>query len=107
MRINEGRPPQIIGCSHPFDETNRGYRCNEAPPRQVSTPGPFLAPYRPSDQKGKGGGARGEHEGILVVERSLSGLAFDADRGRIADAKLLILVLALRLRSPELFAPFD
>ena len=67
----------------------------------------FLAPYRPSDQKGKGGGARGEHEGITVVERSLSGLAFDADGGRIADAKLLILVLALRLRHPELFAPVD
>jgi len=67
----------------------------------------FLAPYHPFDQNGKGGGARGEHEGITVVERSLPGLAFDADRGRIADAKLLILVLALRLRRPELFAPFD
>jgi nudix-type nucleoside diphosphatase (YffH/AdpP family) len=64
----------------------------------------FLAPYRPADRSGKGGGAPGEHEGITVVERSLDGLAGDADRGRIADAKLLTLVLALRLRRPELFA---
>jgi nudix-type nucleoside diphosphatase (YffH/AdpP family) len=67
----------------------------------------FLAPYQSSDRTGKGGGAKDEHEGITVVERSLPGLAFDADQGRIADAKLLTLVLALRLRRPELFAPFD
>ena len=48
-----------------------------------------------------------EHEGITVVERSLDGLAFDADQGMIADAKLFSLVLALRLRRPELFAPLD
>ena len=42
-----------------------------------------------------------------MVERSLDGLAFDADQGRIADAKLLTLVLALRLRRPELFGPLD
>ena len=29
----------------------------------------FLAPYRPSDRSGKGGGVQGEHEGITVVER--------------------------------------
>ena len=65
----------------------------------------FLAPYRPSDRSGEGGGIKGEHEGITVVERSLAGLALDADQGRIADAKLLTLVLALRVRHPELFAP--
>ena len=46
---------------------------------------------------GKGGGAQGEHEGITAVERTLDGLAFDADQGRIADAKLLNLVLAYAL----------
>ena len=64
----------------------------------------FLAPYRPSDRSGKGGGVQGEHEGITVVERSLGGLAFDADQGRISDGKLLTLVLALRVKRPELFA---
>jgi 8-oxo-dGTP pyrophosphatase MutT (NUDIX family) len=64
----------------------------------------FLAPYRPSDRRGKGGGVQGEHEGITVVERPLGGLAFDADQGKITDAKLLTLVLALRVKRPELFA---
>src|ERR1700722_18383863 len=67
----------------------------------------FLAPYSPADRSGKGGGAPGEHEGITVVERSLDGLASDADRGTIADARLLTLVLTLRLRRPELFAPLN
>ena len=67
----------------------------------------FLAAYHPSDRNGKGRGVTGEHEGITVVERSLPELAFDSDRGKIADVKLLTLVLALRLRRPELFAPLD
>jgi nudix-type nucleoside diphosphatase (YffH/AdpP family) len=65
----------------------------------------FLAPYSLTDRTGLGGGAKGEHEGITVVERSLADLAADADRARIADAKLLSLVQTLRLRRPELFAP--
>jgi nudix-type nucleoside diphosphatase (YffH/AdpP family) len=64
----------------------------------------FLAPYRLTDRTGQGGGARGEHEGISVVERPLAALAADADRAEIADAKLLSLVQTLRLRRPELFA---
>jgi len=65
----------------------------------------FLAPYVAADRIGAGGGVRGEHEGITVVERSLAVLAAAADQGRIEDSKLLSLVLALRLRHPELFAP--
>jgi VIT1/CCC1 family predicted Fe2+/Mn2+ transporter len=65
----------------------------------------FLAPYRLSDRTGQGGGARGEHEGITVVERPLAALAAAADRAEIADAKLFSLVQTLRLRRPELFAP--
>ena len=65
----------------------------------------FLAPYRLSDRTGHGGGARGEHEGIAVVERPLAGLAA-ADRAEIGDAKLFSLVQTLRLRRPNLFAPF-
>jgi nudix-type nucleoside diphosphatase (YffH/AdpP family) len=64
----------------------------------------YLAPYRLSDRTGKGGGLRDEHEGITVVERSLSELAAEAARAQIADAKLLILVQTLRLSRPELFA---
>jgi nudix-type nucleoside diphosphatase (YffH/AdpP family) len=65
----------------------------------------FLAPYVAADRIGAGGGVRGEHEGITVAERSLAVLAAAADQGRIEDRKLLSLVLALRLRHPELFAP--
>jgi hypothetical protein len=66
-----------------------------------------LRPIAPPIEAAKAVATKGEHEGITVVERSLAGLAFDADQGRIADAKLLTLVLALRLRRPELFAPLD
>jgi hypothetical protein len=59
----------------------------------------FLAPYRSADRISDGGGVKGEHEGITVVER-FAELAADIDQGRIADGKLLTLVLALRLRPP-------
>jgi nudix-type nucleoside diphosphatase (YffH/AdpP family) len=64
----------------------------------------FIAPYASADRIGAGGGLRSEHEGIDVVERPLTTLAAAADQGRIEDSKLLTLVLALRLRHPELFA---
>lgn len=50
-----------------------------------------------------GGGVADEHEGITVVERSFAQLEADVDHGRIADGKLVTLVLALRLRRPQLF----
>jgi len=63
----------------------------------------FLASYVAADRVGPGGGATGEHEGITVVERPLGELARDLDEGRIVDGKLVTLILALRLRKPELF----
>ena len=64
----------------------------------------FIAAFSPADRETDGGGVEGEHEGITVIERSLVDLASDADAGRIADLKLLTLVLTLRVRKPELFA---
>jgi 8-oxo-dGTP pyrophosphatase MutT (NUDIX family) len=64
----------------------------------------FLAPYKHADRKTPGGGAPGEHEGIITIERPLANLAVAVDQKRITDAKLVTLVLALRLRRPELFA---
>ena len=64
----------------------------------------FLAPYNTADRKSPGGGAAGEHEGITIIERPLADLAAAVDQRWIADAKLVILVLALQLRRPELFA---
>ena len=63
----------------------------------------FLAPCRKRDRTGVGGGAEGEHESIAVIERSLQDLGRQAARGEIGDAKLLMLVLALQVRRPELF----
>jgi nudix-type nucleoside diphosphatase (YffH/AdpP family) len=63
----------------------------------------FLAPVTTSDRIAAGGGAPGEHEGIEVLERPLGELALALEAGAILDAKLLMLVQALRLRQPELF----
>jgi len=65
----------------------------------------FLASYVAADRVGKGGGLAGEHEGITVAERPLDQLARDLDEGRMVDGKLVTLILALRLRRPELFFP--
>ena len=62
-----------------------------------------IARYASRDRHGPGGGLASENEDITVVERPLAELADDADNGRIADGKLLTLVLTLRLRRPELF----
>jgi nudix-type nucleoside diphosphatase (YffH/AdpP family) len=64
----------------------------------------FLASYATTDRVGRGGGVPSEHEDITVAERPLAALAADVDLGQIADAKLVMLVLALRVRRPELFA---
>ena len=63
----------------------------------------FLAPYVKSDRKGQGGGLAAEHEDITVVERPLRSLAADMRIGAISDGKLLILIMALQLRRPDLF----
>ncbi|WCS25950.1 NUDIX hydrolase [Methylobacterium sp. NMS14P] len=65
----------------------------------------YLAPYGRADRAEAGGGAEGEHENIRVVEMPLAELAARADRAEITDLKTLTLVLALRARHPELFAP--
>src|SRR5919112_2446337 len=51
----------------------------------------YLAPYRPGDRTGEGGGVAGEHENITVAEMKLSELAALADRGELVDLKTLTL----------------
>lgn len=63
----------------------------------------FLAPWSASDRVAAGGGADGEDERIEVLERSLADLARAADAGAIGDLCLFSLVMALRLRRPDLF----
>jgi nudix-type nucleoside diphosphatase (YffH/AdpP family) len=64
----------------------------------------YLAPYAAADRIAAGGGVEGENEEIEVLERPLADLARQADAGQIDDLKTLTLILALRLRRPELFA---
>ncbi len=64
----------------------------------------FFARYTLADRTGPGGGCSDEDENITVHEVALAQLARDADAGRLPDAKTLILVQALRLRQPGLFA---
>ncbi|QTC91185.1 NUDIX hydrolase [Brevundimonas goettingensis] len=64
----------------------------------------YLAPYEATDRFGVGGGAAEEHENITVREISLADLAVAAASGALPDAKTLILVQALQIRRPDLFA---
>jgi nudix-type nucleoside diphosphatase (YffH/AdpP family) len=64
----------------------------------------YLAPYSRADRVSGGGGAKGEHEDITVMELALRKLAAMADAGTLADMKTFALVQTLRLRKPELFA---
>ena len=63
----------------------------------------FLAPYTASDRIGAGGGVAAEHEDITVVERPLRAFAHLIERGGVTDAKLLLLLMALRLKGADLF----
>ena len=63
----------------------------------------FLAPFVARDRTGAGGGVADEHEEIEVVEMPLSALWAEAERGALSDLKTLALVMALKLRRPELF----
>ena len=63
----------------------------------------FLAAYDGGDRVSEGGGAAGENERIDVREEPLCALWADVERGAMTDAKLLMLLQALRIRRPELF----
>ena len=64
----------------------------------------FLAEYAQADRTGPGGGVDGESEHITVEEIPLSQLWAWVEQRRIEDLKSLALILALRVRRPELFA---
>jgi nudix-type nucleoside diphosphatase (YffH/AdpP family) len=64
----------------------------------------YLAPYAAADRTHAGGGLAAENEEIEVLELPLAELARWADAGEIRDLKTLALILALRVRRPDLFA---
>ena len=63
----------------------------------------FLARYGQKDRAGAGGGLAQEHEAIVVEETPLAQLWREAQRGALSDMKTLTLLLALRVRRPDLF----
>ena len=63
----------------------------------------FLAAYAARDRVAAGGGAEGEQENITVMEVPLDQLWTWVEERRIEDMKTLALVLALKVRRPELF----
>jgi nudix-type nucleoside diphosphatase (YffH/AdpP family) len=63
----------------------------------------FLAPFTAAQRIEQGGGVASEHENVEIVEIGLDALAAMADAGQLVDLKTLTLVLALRLRHPQLF----
>jgi nudix-type nucleoside diphosphatase (YffH/AdpP family) len=63
----------------------------------------FLAPYALGDRVAEGGGLPEEHEMITVMEVPLAQLWAWVDDQRIEDLKTLTLILALRVRRPDLF----
>lgn len=64
----------------------------------------FLAEYSRADRVSDGGGAEDENEDIEVREEPLAALWAAAERGEMSDAKLFMLLQALRIREPDLFA---
>lgn len=63
----------------------------------------FLAAYSAADRVAEGGGAPGENEHITVEEVPLALLWRWVEERRIEDLKSLALILALKIRRPELF----
>jgi 8-oxo-dGTP pyrophosphatase MutT (NUDIX family) len=64
----------------------------------------FLAAYGRSDRISDGGGLDSEAEHVRVREIPLAELRRRMETGALSDAKTLLLVQALYIRRPELFA---
>ena len=64
----------------------------------------YLATYQRADRIKKAGGVSTEQENISVVEIELIKLDELMKSGQVADMKTLVLLQALRLRHPNLFA---
>lgn len=84
-----------------LDAIGSAYSCPGVSTERIAL---YLGAYSLSDRAAAGGGLAEENEEIEVVEAPLSDLARLQDEGALNDMKTLVLVGALRLRRPDLFA---
>jgi len=109
--VTEDEAPADTAVREAYEETGLRLRHVEPVAHVWMTPSSttervhlFLAEYAAADRVGTGGGAADEIETIDAREEPLDALWAEAVSGRIGDAKFFMLLQALRLRRPELFA---
>ena len=110
--IDSGETAEVSARREALEELGVRLTTLEFVARTYSAPGAcseaislFLAPYAAADRIEAGGGLAEEDEQIEVLELPLAELARHADTGEVRDLKTLAMILALRARRPELFAP--
>lgn len=108
--IDDGENPQGAVRREALEEA--GVELHDLEPVGAAYPSPgvsseraqlFLAPYALRDRTAAGGGLAEEHENITVSEVPLAELWTWVEDHRVEDLKTLALVLALRVRRPDLF----
>jgi nudix-type nucleoside diphosphatase (YffH/AdpP family) len=109
--LDAGETGEAAARREALEEAGVRLETLEAVGRAFSSPGAysehldlFLAAYGAKDRIAAGGGVAAEHEDITVIETPLAELGALADSGGLDDLKTLTLVLALKLRRPDLFA---
>lgn len=108
--VVENEDPEETAIREAMEECGVALRRLEPVGSPFSSPGVsseridlFLATYSAADRTADGGGVAGEHEHIDVQEVPLSLLWTWVEQRKIEDLKSLALILALRVRRPELF----
>ena len=106
----ENEDPEETAIREALEEAGVTLRRLDPVGSPFSTPGVsservdlFLAEYAQADRSGAGGGVEGENEHIAVQEAPLALLWTWVEQRKIEDLKSLALILALKVRRPELF----
>lgn len=109
--VDDGEAPADAARREAAEEVGVSLRHLEPVGRVYSSPGAmseridlFLGEYTSADRQSAGGGLAHEGEEIEVLELPLAGLGDDLARADGQDVKTLLLLQALMLRRPELFA---
>jgi nudix-type nucleoside diphosphatase (YffH/AdpP family) len=84
-----------------LDGVGTAYSCPGVSTESIAL---YLGAYALADRAAIGGGLAEENEEIEVIETPLAELVGLQDHGALNDMKTLVLLSALRLRRPDLFA---